>query len=354
MSNDNKQYVKGRGAQINPANQFFKNSKGDDYDDIYPDDNEEAGDNRFIEVFPKSIVNKVRSPDVPMHYSINPYQGCEHGCIYCYARPTHEYWGYSAGIDFERVILVKKNAPELLRQTLSKKNWEVQVIGLSGNTDCYQPIEKKYGITRKLLEVCLEFKQPVSIITKNALICRDVDILKEMADLGLTAVNISITTLKEGLRRVLEPRTVSVKLKLKTIETLSQAGIPVNVMLAPIIPALNDDEIFSIAKIISEHGARTMYYQVVRLNGPNEETFTDWVARNFPDRADKVLNQLREIHGGTVSSTRFQERMTGGGVFGLNIQRQVELAKKRYGLNDSFPKLRTDLFQVPGSQLKLF
>ena len=354
MSNDNKQYIKGRGAQINPVNRFFKNSKGDDYEDIHPDEEEGAGDTRFIEVFPKTIVNKVGSPDVPMYYSINPYQGCEHGCIYCYARPTHEYWGYSAGIDFERVILVKKNAPQLLRQTLSGKKWEVHTIGLSGNTDCYQPVEKKYGITRKLLEVCLEFKQPVSIITKNALICRDVDILKEMADLGLVAVNISTTTLREELRRVLEPRTASVKLKLKTIETLSHAGIPVNVMLAPIIPALNDDEIFSIAKMASEHGARTMYYQVVRLNGPNEETFTDWVKQNFPDRADKVLNQLKEIHGGTVSSTRFRERMTGGGVLGINIQRQVELAKKRYGLNGSFPKLRTDLFQVPGSQLRLF
>lgn len=354
MSNDNKQYIKGRGAQINPTNRFFKNSKGDDYDDICQEDEESTGWTRFIEVFPKSIVNKVGSPDVPMYYSINPYQGCEHGCVYCYARPTHEYWGYSAGIDFEQVILVKKNAPELLRRTLSKKKWEVHTIGLSGNTDCYQPIEKKYGITRKLLEVCVEFRQPVSIITKNALICRDVDLLTELADLGLVAVSISITTLKEDLRRVLEPRTASIKRKLQTIEILSRAGIPVNVMLAPIIPALNDDEIFSIAKMASDHGARTMYYQIVRLNGPNEGTFTDWVTQNFPDRADKVLNQLREIHGGTVSSTRFRERMTGGGVLGINIQRQVELAKKRYALNGSFPKLRTDLFQVPGSQLSLF
>jgi DNA repair photolyase len=354
VSNDNKEYIKGRGAQINPANRFFKNSSGDVYDDINEEDEEVTENTKFIEVFPKTIVNKVGSPDVPMYYSLNPYQGCEHGCIYCYARPTHEYWGYSAGIDFERIILVKKNAPELLRQTLSKKNWEVHTIGLSGNTDCYQPIEKKYGITRKLLEVCLEFKQPVSIITKNALICRDIDVLKELADLGLIAVNISVTTLKEELRRVLEPRTASVKLKLKTIEMLSQAGIPVNVMLAPIIPALNDDEIFSIAKMTAESGARTMHYQVVRLNGPNEETFTDWVTQNFPNRADKVLNQLREIHGGAVSSTRFRERMTGGGVLGINIQHQVELAKKRHGLNGSFPKLRTDLFQVPGSQLRLF
>lgn len=353
MPEDKKQYLKGRGAQLNPANRFFKHSKGEDYDDIDPDETESL-ETRFVEVFPKSIVNRVPSPDVPMYYSMNPYQGCEHGCTYCYARPTHEYWGYSAGIDFERVILVKKNAPELLRRTLSGKKWEVHPIGLSGNTDCYQPAERKYEITRKLLEVCLEFRQPVSIITKNALICRDIDILQEMADLELVAVNVSLTTLKEELRRILEPRTASSKRKLQTIGLLSKAGIPVSVMMAPVIPALNDDEIFSVAKMVSESGARTMYYQVVRLNGPNEEIFTDWITRNFPDRADKVLNQLREIHGGTVSSTRFMERMRGEGVFATNLRMQVALAKTKFGLTAVSSPLRTDLFRVPGSQLKLF
>lgn len=353
MSAHQNEYIKGRGAQINPDNHFSKTSKGADFDDLDPAE-EEVGETKFIEVFPKSIVNKVGSPDIPMYYSMNPYQGCEHGCIYCYARPTHEYWGYSAGIDFERVVLVKKNAPELLRATLSKKKWDVHTIGLSGNTDCYQPIERKYGITRKLLEVCLEFRQPVSIITKNALIARDIDLLQELASLNLTAVSISLTTLKEELRRVLEPRTATSKRKLQIIEQLSQAGIPVNVMLAPVIPALNDDEIFSVAKQVSEHGARTMHYQIVRLNGPNEAIFTDWVQQNFPDRADKVLNQLKEMHGGSVSSSRFKERMTGGGVLGTNIRRQFELARKRFSLNESFPKLRTDLFEVPNNQLRLF
>lgn len=343
---DQNKYIKGRGAQINPDNRFFKNAKGDDFDDINPDE-VSIGETKFIEIFPKTIVNKVPSPDIPMFYSMNPYQGCEHGCIYCYARPTHEYWGYSAGIDFEQVVLVKKNAPELLRETLSKKKWEVHTIGLSGNTDCYQPIERKFQITRKLLEVALEFRQPISIITKNALICRDLDILQEMASLNLICVNISLTTLKEDLRRVLEPRTATSNRKLQTIATLSEAGIPVNVMMAPIIPALNDDEIFSVAKLASEHGARTMGYQIVRLNGPNEAIFTDWVRQNFPDRAEKVLNQLKEIHGGSVSSTRFMERMRGDGVFSLNINRQIELARKRFNLNNPFPILETNLFQVP-------
>ena len=178
--------------------------------------------------------------------------------------------------------------------------------------------------------------------------------LQELANLNLTAVSISLTTLKEELRRVLEPRTATSKRKLQVIEQLSQAGIPVNVMLAPVIPALNDDEIFSIAKQVSEHGARTMHYQIVRLNGPNEAIFTDWVHQNFPDRADKVLNQLKEMHGGSVSSTRFRERMTGGGVLGMNIRRQFELAKKRFSLHESFPKLRTDLFEIPNNQLRLF
>lgn len=354
MENKKYGYLKGRGAQINPTNRFHSHSKGEDFDDL-DERTDEVGETKFIEVFPRTIVNKVPSPDVPMYYSMNPYQGCEHGCIYCYARPTHEYWGYSAGIDFERVILVKKNAPELLRATLSKKKWEVHTIGLSGNTDCYQPIERKYEITRKLLEVALEFRQPISIITKNALILRDVDILKEMAALNLIAVNVSLTTLREDLRRVLEPRTATSNRKLQTIETLSKEGIPVNVMMAPIIPALNDDEIFSVGKQVSEHGARTMFYQIVRLNGPNEAIFSDWVQQNFPDRAEKVLNQLKEIHGGKVSNTRFRERMSGGGgVLGMNIQRQFELAKKRFGLNESFPKLRTDLFQIPTNQLRLF
>ena len=352
---DNLPYKNGRGAQINPHNRFFSREKGADFDDIDPAEEPELK-TKFIEVHPKTIVNKLTSPDVGMYYSLNPYQGCEHGCTYCYARPTHEYWGYSAGTDFERMILVKKNAPELLEETLNKKSWKVQTISISGNTDCYQPCEREYKITRRLLEIMLKYKHPVGIITKNALITRDLDILEELAKLNLVAVNISITSLKEELRRKLEPRTASSRKKLEAIQLLSQHGIPVNVLMAPIIPALNDDEIFSIAKEAASYGALSMYHQIVRLNGPNGEIFTDWVTKNYPDRAEKVLNQLREMHGGKLSDSRFGTRMKGEGIYALNIQRQVELARKRFLPAKPFPKLRNDLFSRPDTsgQMTLF
>lgn len=348
-------YKNGRGAQINPHNRFFSREKGDDFDDIDPAEEPDLK-TKFIEVHPKTIVNKLTSPDVGMYYSLNPYQGCEHGCTYCYARPTHEYWGYSAGTDFERMILVKKNAPELLEEALNKKSWKVQTISISGNTDCYQPCEREYKITRRLLEIMLKYKHPVGIITKNALITRDLDILEELAKLNLVAVNISITSLKEELRRKLEPRTASSRKKLEAIQRLSQHGIPVNVLMAPIIPALNDDEIFSIAKEAASYGALSMYHQIVRLNGPNGEIFTDWVTKNYPDRAEKVLNQLREMHGGKLSDSRFGTRMKGEGIYALNIQRQVELARKRFLPALPFPKLRNDLFSRPDTsgQMTLF
>lgn len=351
----NSSYKNGRGAQINPHNHFLKNQKGDDFDDLDPSEEPEEK-TKFIEVYPKTIVNKVTSPDVRMYYSLNPYQGCEHGCTYCYARPTHEYWGYSAGTDFERIVMVKKNAPVLLEETLNKKSWLVKTITISGNTDCYQPCERTYGITRQLLEILLKYKHPVGIITKNALITRDIDLLQELAKLNLVAVNISLTTLKEDLRRKLEPRTASSRKKLETIELLSKLDIPVNVMLAPIIPALNDDEIFSIAKTTSEVGAKSMYHQIVRLNGPNGDIFTDWVTKNYPDRASKVLNQLKEIHGGQLNDSRYGKRMKGEGNYAENIRKQMEIARNRFFANTFIPKLRTDLFEIPNKngQIRLF
>ncbi len=352
-------YKNGRGAQINPDNRFFSHQKGDDFDDINPFEEPEEK-TKFIEVYPKTIVNKVTSPDIGMYYSLNPYQGCEHGCTYCYARPTHEYWGYSAGTDFERIIMVKKNAPQLFEQALNKKSWKVETISLSGNTDCYQPCEREYAITRQLLEICLKYKQPVGIITKNALITRDADILQELAKLNLVVVNISLTTLKEELRRKLEPRTATSRKKLETIELFSKLEIPVNVMLAPIIPALNDDEIFSIAKATSDKGARSMHHQIVRLNGPNGDIFTDWVTKNYPDRADKVINQLKEMHGGKLSDSRYGTRMKGEGNYAENIRKQMEIARKRFFNSNPIPKLRKDLFQIPvnskldNGQMRLF
>jgi DNA repair photolyase len=351
---DHENYLHGRGAQINPHNRFFSAEKGEDFDDLQYEEEEELR-TKFIEVFPKTIVNRVTSPDVGMFYSLNPYQGCEHGCTYCYARPTHEYWGYSAGTDFERIILVKQNAPELLEEALNRKKWEVRPISLSGNTDCYQPCERTYGITRRLLEVMLKYRHPVSIITKNALINRDADILEELAKENLVNVNLTITSLNEDLRRRLEPRTATSRRKLETIERFTQLGIPVNIMVAPLIPALNDHEIFSIIKAAGERGALSAGYTIVRLNGPNGEIFTDWVTKNFPDRAEKVLNQIRDIHDGRLSDSRFGTRMRGEGNFSVNIERQFRLARSKF-MTGERPALRTDLFRRPSQngQLDLF
>lgn len=354
MSKKN-QPTTGRGTFINPHNRFLSNRKGDDYFDE-PELEDEPQKTRFIDIFPKTIVNKVTSPDVGMVYSLNPYQGCEHGCTYCYARPTHEYWGYSAGLDFERVILVKKNAPELLKTALGKRGHQVKAIGLSGNTDCYQPCERTYGITRQLLEIFLEYRHPVGIITKNALIERDLDILQELAQLNLVHVHISITSLDEETRRKLEPRTASAGRKLQTIQRLSQADIPVTAMLSPMIPAINDHELFPLAKAVSEHGAVNAHYQVVRLNGPNEAIFKNWLEHHFPDRAQKVIHQLEDIHGGKVGNSQFGARMRGEGNYSANLRRQFELAKNRFFKDRKTVSLRTDLFRIPpeNGQLELF
>lgn len=346
----------GRGALINPTNRFLKTELGEDFHEYAADEELVTKKTTFIEVFPKTIVNKVTSPDIGMYYSLNPYQGCEHGCTYCYARPTHEYWGYSAGTDFESTILVKKNAPSLLEESFAKKKWEVKPISLSGNTDCYQPCEKSYAITRQLLQLFLAYKHPVSIITKNVLILRDLDLLSELAKLNLVSVHLSITTLNEELRRLLEPRTATSNRKLEAIEQLTAHGIPVSVMIAPLIPAINDHEVFSIVKAASERGALGVNYQVVRLNGPNGAIFTNWVETHFPDRAEKVIHQLQALHDGKLNDSRFGIRMKGEGTYALNIQRQFEVARNRFFPKRSIPKLRTDLFERPSKngQMSLF
>lgn len=354
MDEQKEKYLNGRGAQHNPHSRFERVS----YHawDGMDEEEEVDGRTRFISIFPKTIVNKVTSPDVGMEYSLNPYQGCEHGCTYCYARPTHEYWGYSAGVEFERVILVKENAPELLRQTLEKKSWEVKPIVLSGNTDCYQPCERKFGITRQLLEVCLEYRQPVGIITKNTVMERDFDLIEKLASLNLIAVNISITSLDDSLRRKLEPRTATVAKKLRLIETLSGMDVPVHVLMAPVIPALNDHEILSVAQAVAERGANDMGYITVRLNGPNQAIFERWLQLNYPDRMEKVLNQLKDIHGGDIGDSTYGRRMRGQGSYALNFRRQFEMAQHRFFAHKKRRHLRTDLFRIPNKdgQLDLF
>ncbi|RYH76123.1 PA0069 family radical SAM protein [Flavobacteriaceae bacterium 144Ye] len=351
--------IKGRGAQLNVHNKFFELSHEirDDFLEYCAKEGEEADKNKtlYLPVFPKTIVNKVESPDVGMAYSMNMYQGCEHGCIYCYARNSHEFWGYSAGLDFERRILVKKDAPKLLETLLKKKSWKAHPIVMSGNTDCYQPAEKEFEITKQCLEVFLKYKHPVAIITKNALILRDLELLKALAKDNLINVNISITSLSETTRRVLEPRTATIKKRLETVKVLSQNNIPVNVMLAPIIPSINSHEILPLAKAVSEAGALSIAHTIVRLNGAIGEIFTDWIKKTLPDRADKVLHQIESCHGGNLNDSRYGTRMRGEGKIAEQINMLVRLARKKYFKDKAMPKLNTELHeQYKDGQLKLF
>ncbi len=353
------EYIKGRGAQLNVANKFHEHSHEmrDDFLNYCAAEGEEATESRttIIETFPKTIVNKVTSPDVGLEYSLNPYQGCEHGCIYCYARNSHEYWGYSAGLDFEQKILVKRNAVELLEKKLKSKSWKAAPVVLSGNTDCYQPIEKKLQITRKLLQTFLKYRHPVGMITKNALVQRDIDILKELAADNLVHVNLSVTSLQEETRRILEPRTASIKKRLETIEKLSSANIPVSVMMAPIIPSINSHEIMPLVKEISERGALGVGYTIVRLNGAIGQIFSDWIRKAMPDRADKVLHQIESVHGGSLNDSRFGTRMKGEGEFATQVAQQFRIARNLYLKDRERPKLNCKLHEdYKDGQMKLF
>ena len=353
------QYIKGRGAQLNTHNRFLQHEHTvrNDFLNYCEKENESPDTNKtsYLEIYPKTILNKVTSTDIGMAYSMNPYQGCEHGCIYCYARNTHEYWGYSAGLDFERKILYKANAPELLEQKLRSRNWQPENIMFSGNTDCYQPIEKKLEITRKMLHVLLKLKHPCSMITKNALILRDLDLLKELAALNLVHVSISITSLSEVTRRTLEPRTATIKKRLETVRILSEHGIPVNVMMAPIIPAINNHEIFNLVKKVSELGAKSVGYTIVRLNGAIGKIFTNWVQKAYPDRADKILHQIEDCHGGSLNDSRYGKRMRGQGKIAEQVSLQFRLARKKYLADVCLPPLDYTIFDKHQSnQMSLF
>lgn len=353
-------YLKGRGAQQNTPNKFLEQEHTVDPEFLeycYKEGEEPSKlATQYQEVFPKTFVNKVNSPDVGMGYTANPYQGCEHGCIYCYARNSHEYWGYSAGLDFEKKILVKKNAPQLLEQKLQGKNWQGDTIIFSGNTDCYQPIERKLKITRKCLELMLKYKHPTGIITKNSLILRDLDVLKELADLHLIRVSISITSLSEETRRIVEPRTASIKQRLKAVEVLAKHNIPVNVMMAPIIPSINSHEILPLVKRVSELGARSVGYTIVRLNGAIAEIFKDWIEKNLPDRAEKVLRQIEACHGGNLNDSRFGTRMKGEGEFAKQIALQFKIARTKYlsSVKEIEPLDNSHYLKIKNPQYELF
>lgn len=347
---------KGRGAQINTQNHFLKHHFSRDCVEGIDDWEEGTNQTQFYMEQSKTILNKVTSPDLPMQYSLNPYQGCEHGCIYCYARNSHEYWGYSAGLDFERKIIIKHNAVALLQAQFEKKSWEGAAISLSGNTDCYQPIERKMGITRQLLALCLEYKNPIGIITKNALILRDLDILQEMAKNDLISVFTSITSLDESLRMKMEPRTTTYRSRLQILETLSKAGIHTGVMNAPIIFGINDQDMPQVLKASADSGAQQVGYTLARLNGSIGIIFKDWLLQHFPDRADKVWNMIAQSHGGQVNDSRYQTRMKGEGVMSTMFAAQFKLMARKYGLNIGTFKLSSEHFHRPdrSGQLKLF
>ncbi|MGR3811582.1 PA0069 family radical SAM protein [Jiulongibacter sp. NS-SX5] len=346
--------IKGRGAQLNTVNKF--NALTVEFDDEFAfgeEQNFRTSKTTFLREHPKNIVNKVKSPDLPMAFSVNPYQGCEHGCVYCYARNTHEYFGYSAGLEFEQKIIVKENAPELLEKAFLRKSWKPETVLFSGNTDCYQPAEKKFLLTRKMLEVCLKYKNPAAIITKNALILRDLDLLAELAKDNLIKVIISITTLNEELRRNLEPRTVSAVRRLQILAKLKEAEVPVGVNIAPIIPGLNDHEIPQIAKESAKHGADWIAYTTVRLNGSIGPLFEDWIKSAYPNKAYKVLKQIKEMHGGSLNDSVFGRRMRGEGRYAEHIRQLFHLSKARYFGEVEVKELNKAAFQKPG-QLNLF
>src|SRR6201996_3155836 len=352
---ENEEFFKGRGAQVNTHNKFLKNKYVLEHIEGLDEPLLENSATQIFEETPKKIVSESNSPDLSHMFSINPYQGCEHGCLYCYARNTHEYYGFSAGLDFERKIIVKCNAAELLEQYFNKKNYTPVAILLSGNTDCYQPMERRLKITRSLLQVFLQYKNPVSIITKNNVILRDVDIIGELAKLNLIHVNVSITSLNEQLRQKLEPRTVTATGRLAVIQKLSEIGVPVRVMAAPIIPGLNSNEVPDIIKAAADRGARAAGFTIVRLNGSISEIFSDWIYKAFPDRAEKVLNMIRSCHDGQLNDSNFGRRMSGEGKIAESIHQMFKMACNRFLADKDMPEFNYDLF-VPknGRQGSLF
>ncbi|TYP76191.1 PA0069 family radical SAM protein [Aquimarina intermedia] len=351
--------LKGRGAQAPIDNHFESLShelRSDFLNYCFAND-ESAISNKTscIDTFPKTIINKVNSPDLGLTFSLNPYQGCEHGCVYCYARNSHEYWGYNAGLDFESKILIKKNAPELLEAKLKSTSWKAAPIVLSGNTDCYQPIEKEYQITRKLLEIFWKYRHPVSIITKNSLILRDLDLLNALHQYQLISVHLSITTLEEDTKNILEPRTASIKKRLQTLSTLTDNNIPTHIMMAPIIPSINSHEILPLCKKVSELGADTINYTIVRLNGAIGQIFTTWLEKTLPDRKDKILNQIKECHNGALNDSVYGRRMKGDGQVADQIAQLFTIARTRYFKNKKKSALNTSMHQsFKNGQLTLF
>jgi DNA repair photolyase len=347
--------TRGRASTSNPPNRFDRLRFEPLEVDISYEEDSPSIPTTFFNDTSKSILSKNDSPDLPFDYSINPYRGCEHGCIYCYARPSHEYLGFSAGLDFETKIMVKMDAPKLLEEALKSRKWVPQMVAFSGNTDCYQPVERKLLLTRQCLQVFLGFRNPVGLITKNALVLRDIDILKEMAKLHLVHVMLSVTTLDPQLARIMEPRTSSPVNRLKAIEELAKAGIPVGVNVAPIIPGLTDEEIPAILKAAADHGAMSAGYILLRLPGPVKELFLTWVEKNLASRAGKIINRIRETRSGKMSDPRFGSRMEGEGEIAQTISNLFKIDARKHNLTGRWSGLSIENFRrKPEAQFDLF
>jgi DNA repair photolyase len=342
-----------RSAAENPPNRF-ENIILEPDADWNPDENV-LPRTQFFKDHSQTVISRNDSPDVGFDASLNPYRGCEHGCIYCYARPFHEYLGFSAGLDFESKIMVKEDAPELLGKELSSPKRQPQVIFMSGVTDCYQPVERKLKLTRRCLEVLAEFRNPVFIVTKNHLVTRDIDLLAELARHHAVSVWLSISTLDSGLRKIMEPRTSPPAARLAALRELSAAGIPVGVNVAPMIPGLTDHEMPAILKAAAEAGATSAGYTVVRLPYAVAPLFEKWLATHFPDRKDKVLNRLRAMHGGKLYDSQWGKRFGGEGIFAEQIAQMFDVARRKAGIKNEGGELSTAAFRrAGGAQLSLF
>ena len=345
---------RGRAAAANPATRF--DPVVIEFDPAELDADElRSIPTQFFEDASRSILARNNSPDVPFNYSVNAYRGCEHGCIYCYARPSHEYLGWSAGLDFETRILIKRDAPALLADAFEASSWQPQVVALSGNTDPYQPVERKLALSRGCLEVCLDYRNPVGVITKNYLVTRDLDILQELARRNLVRVSVSVTTLRADLASRLEPRTSGPSRRLDAIEALAQAQVPVGVMVAPVIPGLTDEELPVIISEAARRGAGRAGYTILRLPGAVEELFVRWLQTELPLRSDRIMQRLREIRGGRMSDSRFGNRMRGEGVWADAMADLFRTACAKAGFDRRMPPLSVDQFRRRSSgQLSLF
>jgi DNA repair photolyase len=345
--------IRGRGANINPANRFEAlHYEPEDW--CEPDTETRPLRTQFLVDDSQSIISYNNSPDIGFDASLNPYRGCEHGCAYCYARPTHEYLGFSAGIDFESRILVKPKAAELLAAELIRPSWKPQNLALSGVTDAYQPIERKLQITRSCLRVLVDFRNPVSVVTKNHLVTRDADYLGELARVNASAVCLSITTLDPKLARILEPRASSPSHRLEAIATLHQAGVPVGVNVAPIIPGINEHEVPSVTAAAAKAGAQFASYTMIRLPLTVAPIFVAWVEAHFPDRKEKILGRIRSMRNGKLNSAEFGARMRGDGPMAEEIRQMFLVSCRRVGLNKARTELSTAAFRrVLPNQMEL-